>query len=95
MKWFDDIKDFAKNIDIIFVGTGVTERQKILNEMKNDPKNLNQAPICKEVATEMIQNNMKCKYIECNPKTNEGVRQIYETAINLVMQRKVVKVYEL
>jgi len=42
--------------------------------MKIDPKNLNQAPICKEVATEMIQNNLKCKYIECNPKTNEGVR---------------------
>jgi hypothetical protein len=26
MKWFEDIKDFGKNVDIVFVGTGLMER---------------------------------------------------------------------
>ena len=67
----------------------------MLAEVKSGLRNVEQGPICKEVATEMIESNLKCKYIECNPKTNEGVREIYQTAINLVMQRKAVKVFQL
>jgi hypothetical protein len=45
------------------------------------------------VASEIIENNLKCRYIECNARSGEGVREIYNVAVDLVMARKVVKVY--
>ena len=50
-----------------------------------DPKT---APIARETARKIIEEEMKCKYIECSALTQEGLKEIFTEAVRVVLQNK-------
>lgn len=68
----------------IFVGNKVDLREQATRTAK-DPKT---APITKETAKAVIENELKCKYVECSALTREGLKEVFESAVRAVMQKK-------
>jgi Ras-related C3 botulinum toxin substrate 1 len=50
-----------------------------------DPKN---APIEKETAKKIIEEEFKSKYFECSALTQEGLKEIFEEAMRMIIRSK-------
>lgn len=68
----------------IFVGNKVDLREQATKNAK-DPKS---APITKETARTVFENELKCKYLECSALTREGLKEVFEEAVRAVMRKK-------
>lgn len=53
--------------------------------MKKDPK---QAPIMKETAQKIIEEEFHCKYMECSALTQQGLKAIFDEAMRMVIKSK-------
>jgi GTPase SAR1 family protein len=53
--------------------------------IKKDPK---EAPIMKETARKVIEDEFKCKYMECSAMTQEGLKSVFDEAMRIVLQKK-------
>jgi GTPase SAR1 family protein len=53
--------------------------------MKKDPK---EAPIMRETARKIIEEEFQCKYMECSALTQEGLKNIFDEAMRMVIQKK-------
>jgi GTPase SAR1 family protein len=68
----------------IFVGNKIDLRGEYL-AMKKDKKN---ATISKETAQKVIEEELKCRYMECSALTKDGLKSIFDEAIRIVLQKK-------
>ena len=68
----------------IFVGNKIDLRDEYAI-MKKDPK---EAPIMKETARKLIEEEFKCKYMECSALTQEGLKGVFDEAMRMVLQKK-------
>jgi GTPase SAR1 family protein len=53
--------------------------------MKKDPK---EAPIMKETAQKIIEEEFHCKYMECSALTQQGLKNIFDESMRMVMKSK-------
>lgn len=68
----------------IFVGNKIDLRDEY-GVLKKDPK---EAPIMKETARKVIEDEFKCKYMECSALTQEGLKGVFDEAMRIVLQKK-------
>lgn len=52
---------------------------------KKDPK---EAPIKKDTAEKIIQEEFQCKYMECSALTQVGLKNVFDEAMRMVLQSK-------
>lgn len=52
---------------------------------KKDPK---EAPIMRETARKIIEEEFQCKYMECSALTQDGLKNIFDEAMRIVIQKK-------
>lgn len=50
-----------------------------------DPKT---APITKETAKKIVEEELKCKYLECSALTQQGLKEIFEQSVRVVLKKK-------
>lgn len=68
----------------IFVGNKIDLRDEYAM-LKKDPK---EAPIMKETAQKIIEEEFQCKYMECSALTQQGLKTIFDEAMRMVMKSK-------
>ena len=72
------------NVPKIFVGNKIDLRDEFALT-KKDPKD---APIMKETARKIIEDEFKCKYMECSALTQEGLKAVFDESMRTVLQKK-------
>ena len=72
-------------VPIIFVGNKIDVREEKLLMTKGNPK---ESPILKEVAQQVFEDEFKCKYMECSALTQEGLKNIFDEAMRIVIGKK-------
>ena len=72
------------NVPKIFVGNKVDLRDEFAI-LKKDPK---EAPIMKETAQKIIEEEFQCKYMECSALTQQALKNIFDEAMRMVMKSK-------
>jgi GTPase SAR1 family protein len=68
----------------IFVGNKIDLRDEYAI-MKKDPK---ETPIMKETAQKIIEEEFHCKYMECSALTQQGLKNIFDESMRMVMKSK-------
>lgn len=68
----------------IFIGNKIDLREEFAAK-KKDPK---EAPISKETARKIIEEEFQCKYMECSALTQEGLKEIFDEAMRMVLKTK-------
>jgi GTPase SAR1 family protein len=68
----------------IFVGNKVDLREEY-QLIKKDPK---EAPIQKETARKIIEDEFQCKYMECSALTQQGLKEVFDEAMRTVLKTK-------
>lgn len=70
------------NVPKIFVGNKIDLRPA---NAKNDIKN---GPITKEYAERVIDDELKCRYMECSALTQAGLKEVFDEALRMVVKSK-------
>lgn len=78
------MQDNVGNVPKIFIGNKIDLRDEFAI-MKKDPK---EAPIMRETARKIIEEEFQCKYMECSALTQEGLKNIFDEAMRMVIQKK-------
>ena len=65
IKWYPEIESAVPGAVKVFVGNKIDLRDQATKNAK-DPKS---APITKETAKAVIENELRCKYVECSALT--------------------------
>lgn len=52
-------------------------------------KDMKTAPIQVDQAKKVLEEEYKCKYLECSALTRVGLKEVFDEAIRTVMQKKV------
>lgn len=74
LKWYPELNDTCPNVPKIFIGNKIDLRNEARAKNK-DPKN---APIEKETAKRIIEEEFKCRYFECSALTQDGLKDIFD-----------------
>lgn len=85
MQWYPELQDNVGSVPKIFVGNKIDLREEYKLSNK-DPKT---APILKETARKIIEEQFQCKYMECSALTQEGLKSIFDESMRMVMQKKI------
>lgn len=70
------------NVPKIFVGNKIDLRPA---DAKNDIKN---GPITKEYAERVIDEELRCRYMECSALTQAGLKEIFDETLRMVVKSK-------
>lgn len=73
-QWYPELQENVGNVPKIFVGNKIDLRDEYAI-MKKDPKD---APIMKETARKVIEDEFKCRYMECSALTQEGLKGVFD-----------------
>jgi len=84
MQWYPELQENVGNVPKIFVGNKTDLREEFAM-YKKDPK---EAPIMRETARKIIEEEFQCKYMECSALTQEGLKAIFDEAMRIVIQKK-------
>ncbi|RMD44738.1 hypothetical protein DV735_g433, partial [Chaetothyriales sp. CBS 134920] len=77
-KWISEVLHFCQGLPIILVGCK--------NDLRHDPRTIeelaktSQKPVTPEQGEEVRKKIGAYKYLECSAKTNQGVREVFESA---------------
>ncbi|XP_066445270.1 rho-related GTP-binding protein RhoB-like isoform X2 [Eleutherodactylus coqui] len=84
--WMPEMKTFCPNVPIILVAnkTDLRNDEHIRNELAQMEQQLLQTEDGRAMATRICA----YKYLECSAKTNDGVREVVETAARAVLQKR-------
>ena len=86
-QWLPELEQTSPQSLKIFVGNKIDLREEYLEKIK-DPK---KAPIRKEVARKIIEDEMKAKYVQCSALTREGLNEVFNEAMRLAISNKMPK----
>ena len=78
-KWVPEIRNFDKNASIILVGNKLDLRED--KESIEKLVNYKSAPISFELGSKLAQDIDAFKYIECSAKTQENLKQVFDSVI--------------
>ena len=84
MQWYPEIEEIVPSAVKVFVGNKIDLREQH-QKQSTDPK---KAPIVKETARKIIEDEMKCKYFECSALTQEGLKEIFDESVRAVLRKK-------
>lgn len=85
MQWYPELKDIVGDVPKIFVGNKIDQRQEYALQAKNSKD----APISRENATKVIEEQLGCKYVECSALTQEGLKNVFDEAMKTVLSKKI------
>ncbi|XP_066452946.1 rho-related GTP-binding protein RhoB-like [Eleutherodactylus coqui] len=85
-KWVPEVKNFCPNVPFILVANKKDLRndEHICNELAE----MEQKLLWTEVGREMATHISAYEYMECSAKTNDGVREVFETATRAALQKR-------
>ena len=85
-KWTPEVKHFCPNVPIILVGN----KKDIRNDegIRRELSRIKQEPVRPEQGRVIAETINAFSYLECSAKTNEGVREVLETATRAALQVK-------
>ncbi|BFZ08410.1 hypothetical protein BsWGS_11449 [Bradybaena similaris] len=84
-KWYPEARHFCPGVPIIIVGNK--------KDLRDDPatqtelSRRNQAPVTTEQGNAMAARIGAVAYMECSARDNEGVREVFETAVSHALRR--------
>ena len=83
-KWYPELQECVPKATKIFVGNKIDLRQEQLD------KNLDakEAPISKETAKKIVEEELGCKYLECSALTQEGLKEVFLEAVRGVLKSR-------
>jgi GTPase SAR1 family protein len=70
MKWYPEFLNVVPSAIKIFVGNKIDLREQAAKHAKDSKS----APIARDTARAVIENELKCKYVECSALTREGLK---------------------
>ncbi|KAL2117113.1 hypothetical protein VTJ04DRAFT_9281 [Mycothermus thermophilus] len=85
-KWCSEVHHFCPDVPKLLVGCK--------KDLRHDPKTIeelrktSQQPVTYEQGQAVANNIKAAKYLECSAKTNEGVREVFETATRCALLKK-------
>lgn len=85
-KWTPEVKHFCPNVPVILVGTK--------KDLRSDPQTIaelakmTQEPVRPQEGREMAEKINAFAYLECSALSNEGIREVFETATRAALQVK-------
>ena len=82
-KWGPEIQHYCKEVPILLVGTKLDLREDEETVAKLRTNQL--TPITYPQGLSMANDVGAVKYLECSAKTNQGLRQVFESAIEIVL----------
>ena len=80
------VKHFCPQVPIILVGNKKDLRHD--EHVKNALLKMKQEPVDQQEGHDMAQKIQAFTYLECSARTNEGVREVFETAAAATFQEK-------
>ncbi|XP_030828498.1 rho-related GTP-binding protein RhoA-A-like [Strongylocentrotus purpuratus] len=83
-KWTPEVKHFCPNVPIILVGNKKDLRND--DNTKMELQQTKQTPVTYDEGHQMAVKINAAKYMECSAKTNDGVREVFETATRAALQ---------
>eukprot|EP01017_Pseudomicrothorax_dubius_P001703 TRINITY_DN0_c6139_g1_i1.p1 TRINITY_DN0_c6139_g1~~TRINITY_DN0_c6139_g1_i1.p1 ORF type:complete len:142 (-),score=49.62 TRINITY_DN0_c6139_g1_i1:89-514(-) len=81
-KWYLELKEHAPNTPKIFIGNKIDLREDGPITQANMDKF-----ITAETASKRIQ-QLGCKYLECSALTQQGLKEVFDEAIRLVLKKR-------
>nr|BAA75688.1 Rho1 GTPase [Hemicentrotus pulcherrimus] len=85
-KWTPEVKHFCPNVPVILVGNKKDLRND--DATKRELSKMKQEPVKYNDAQTMSDKINAYKYLECSAKSNDGVREVFETATRAALQVK-------
>ncbi|PVV00044.1 hypothetical protein BB559_000172 [Furculomyces boomerangus] len=88
-KWISEVLHFCSGLPIILVGCKKDVRRdpRVIDELQR----IGTHPVTTEEGMAVANKIGAYKYLECSAKTNDGVRQVFETATRAALQTKTKK----
>jgi Ras-related C3 botulinum toxin substrate 1 len=83
-KWHKELQHHALNVPIILVGTktDLRKEEQILAKLRED----GQTPITEEQGKAMANKIKAVKYLECSALTQEGLKEVFDSAIRTALR---------
>ncbi|XP_041459619.1 rho-related GTP-binding protein RhoA-B-like isoform X1 [Lytechinus variegatus] len=85
-KWTPEVRHFCPNVPIILVGNKKDLRND--DHTKLELQRTKQTPVSYDEGHQMAVKSGAAKYMECSAKTNDGVREVFETATRQALQSR-------
>ena len=85
-KWTPEVRHFCPTVPIVLVGNKKDLRYD--DTTRKDLAKAKQEPVKTEEGRVMSEKIGAYTYLECSAKTNEGVRDVFETATRAALQTK-------
>jgi len=84
-KWYPEVRHFCPKVPIILVGNKADLRsdENIVAQLTASK----QQPVDSDEGREVASRIAAAAYIECSARTNEGVRELFETATRAAIDR--------
>lgn len=85
-KWTPEVKHFCPNVPVILVGN----KKDLRNDeaTRRELQKMKQEPVKIDEGRAMSEKIGAFGYLECSAKSNEGVREVFETATRAALQTK-------
>lgn len=84
-KWYPEISQYCPKVPIVLVGTKKDQRQDpfVLKSLQDQ----NLSPITEEQGRATAREIKAVKYLECSALHQEGIKEIFEEAVNAYLKR--------
>ncbi len=79
-KWYPELQEHAPGIPIVLVGTKLDMREDPEVQKALSEKGL--TPITKEDGLRLLKDIKGFSYVECSAKTQKGLKEVFNTAID-------------
>ncbi|EAU36189.1 protein rho1 [Aspergillus terreus NIH2624] len=85
-KWISEVLHFCQGLPIILVGCKVDLRnnRQVIEELAKT----SQSPVSEEQGKDVAKKIGAYKYLECSARTNDGVREVFESATRAALLTK-------
>ena len=85
-KWHPELVHHCPKVPVLLIGTklDLRENQENIAELRKE----NQSPITQETGSRLAAEIRAAKYLECSALTREGLKNVFDEAVRVVLQRQ-------